>query len=55
LRARTGPGDDAAIASPPPLASEHIDPLVRRWMPLAVPLFAVLVCAMALLIWHTVL
>jgi hypothetical protein len=33
----------------------ELDPQVRRWMPLAVPLLGVLLAASILLIWATVL
>lgn len=38
-----------------PLSEPLLDPLVHRWMPLGVPLLAVLLAASILLIWAAVL
>jgi len=38
-----------------PEASGGIDPAVRRWMPLVVPLMGLLVCSMVAMIWLTML
>jgi len=45
------PVSEAGVRSSAP--SNEINPTVMRWLPLAVPLLAVLMCAMAALIWET--
>jgi hypothetical protein len=40
---------DTGSAAP----SNDIDPTLRRWMPLMVPLLAALMCSMAVVIWVT--
>jgi len=50
---RKPPVSAAAGDARPTQPSNDIDPTLRRWMPLMVPLLAALMCAMVAVIWVT--